>query len=142
MFNKVLIGVDFSDSSVRALEVARAQFPQATLRLLHVVDARALGVPDLSSGSLNPVAPSAALVNSMQEADSTALDNVARAGEEREMVVGDPALALVDTAARWGADLIVVGTHRQGGLEHFLVGSVAEQVVRRSTVPVLTVRLR
>ncbi len=141
MFDKILVGVDFSDSSARALDVARSHFPNAALLLLHVVDARAMSIPDLSSGSLNPVAPSAQLVETMERADTTALDNVARAGEEREMIVGDPALGIIDTAARWGADLIVVGTHRQGGLEHFLVGSVAEQVVRRSAVPVLTVRL-
>lgn len=141
MFQKILVGVDFSDTAIHALELARSHFPEATLRLLHVVDARAMSIPDLSTGGLNPVTPSAELVNSMERADTTALDNITRAGEEREMIVGDPALGLVDTARRWGADLIVVGTHQQGGLEHFLVGSVAESVVRRSTVPVLTVRL-
>lgn len=140
MFKKILVGVDFSEASMNALELARSTFAGAQLRLLHVVDARAMSIPDFSTGALNPVAPSADVVASMRNADTTALDNVTRAGEEREMIVGDPAQGLVDAAQQWGADLIVVGTHQQGGLEHFLVGSVAESVVRRSTVPVLTVR--
>jgi nucleotide-binding universal stress UspA family protein len=38
------------------------------------------------------------------------------------------------------ADMIVMGTHGRSGLEHVLIGSVAEQVLRRATCPVLTVR--
>ena len=37
-------------------------------------------------------------------------------------------------------DLVVVGTHGRGGLRHLVIGSVAEQVVRRSAIPVVTVR--
>ena len=40
-----------------------------------------------------------------------------------------------------GADLIVVGTHSRGAIEHFFVGSSAEKLVARSPLPVLTVRL-
>lgn len=39
-------------------------------------------------------------------------------------------------------DLIVLGTHGKTGLEHLVIGSVAEKVVRTSTIPVLTVRVR
>jgi nucleotide-binding universal stress UspA family protein len=39
-----------------------------------------------------------------------------------------------------GADLVVMGTHGRTGLEHVLLGSVAERVVRMATMPVLTVR--
>ena len=38
-------------------------------------------------------------------------------------------------------DVIVMGTHGRTGLDHYLIGSVAERVVRRSSVPVLTVRI-
>ena len=48
--------------------------------------------------------------------------------------------ALVDAATDVGADLLVLGTHGRSGVAHFLLGSVAEKVVRASPCPVLTVR--
>jgi nucleotide-binding universal stress UspA family protein len=47
--------------------------------------------------------------------------------------------AILRTAAHEGADLIVVGTHRRRGLQHFLLGSVAEEVIRTAPCPVLTI---
>jgi len=46
---------------------------------------------------------------------------------------------IVQQAEEWGADLIVVGTHGRSGLYHFLMGSVAEHVARKSACPVLIV---
>ena len=47
---------------------------------------------------------------------------------------------ILETAAKVNADLIVMGTHGRTGVEHVIVGSTAERVVRRSKIPVLTVR--
>lgn len=47
---------------------------------------------------------------------------------------------IVAAAKDFGADLIVMATHGQGGLLHVLLGSVAESVLRKSTIPVLLVR--
>lgn len=47
-------------------------------------------------------------------------------------------LAYIDDA---GMDMVVMGTHGRTGLDHYLIGSVAEKVVRRAPVPVVTVRL-
>jgi nucleotide-binding universal stress UspA family protein len=52
----------------------------------------------------------------------------------------DPCADIVRTAARGDCDLIVLGTHGRSGLDHFLVGSVAEKVVRTSPIPTLVVR--
>ena len=49
---------------------------------------------------------------------------------------------ILDQAAAWPADLIVIGTHGRRGVDRVLMGSDAEQVARRSPVPVLLVRLR
>jgi len=49
--------------------------------------------------------------------------------------------ALVEAAKRWSADLLVLGTHGWRGLQHLVLGSVAEGVVRLAPVPVLLVRL-
>ena len=54
---------------------------------------------------------------------------------------GDPADEILEAAAAIGARMIAMGTHGRRGLSHVLLGSVAEQVVRRSRVPVLTVRV-
>ena len=138
-FQKIAIGIDFSRSAQAALELARSRFPGAQLRLIHVVDARAASVPDLGTGGLSPVRPSAEVLTQLSAGDEQQLDRLAQAGEEEEMVVGEPAQTLVQAAQRWGADLIVVGTHRQGAVAHFFAGSVAEQVLRQSGLPVLIV---
>ena len=61
---------------------------------------------------------------------------------EVQVTTGDPADAIVSEAAQLGADLIVMGTHGRTGLQHVLLGSVAEKVVRHASCPVLTIRLR
>lgn len=53
---------------------------------------------------------------------------------------GNPFQEIVETAAAEGAELIVMGTHGRGGLSRFLLGSVADRVVRTAPCPVLTVR--
>jgi nucleotide-binding universal stress UspA family protein len=60
---------------------------------------------------------------------------------EPELFFGDdPAAEIVGVAEQSKADLIVMGTHGRTGLGRFLMGSVAEQVVRRAPCPVVTVR--
>jgi nucleotide-binding universal stress UspA family protein len=53
--------------------------------------------------------------------------------------VGEPAVEIVAYAAEQGVHLLVLGTHGRTGLEHALLGSIAERVVRRARCPVLTV---
>lgn len=52
----------------------------------------------------------------------------------------DPAKGIVEEAARLGANHVVVGTHGRKGLEHLVLGSVAERVAREANVPVTIVR--
>jgi len=59
---------------------------------------------------------------------------------EHKLLIGDPATAIVQTAADEGADFIVIGTHGRTGLTRLLMGSVAEAVVRRAQCPVLTIK--
>ena len=54
--------------------------------------------------------------------------------------VGLPFLEIIQAAKKENADLIIMGTHGRTGLEHVLMGSVAEKVVRRAPCPVLTVK--
>ena len=57
-----------------------------------------------------------------------------------ELAAGHPAETIVRVAQERAADLIVMGTHGRTGLQHVLLGSVAEKVVRLAPCPVLTVR--
>lgn len=138
-FGRVVVGIDFSPASAAALEVARTRFRGAQLRLVHVTDARVTATPDLMGG-LTPASLDPRLLGTLEDADADRLARLVQDGEETELLVGDPVTGLLDAAGRWGADLIVVGTHSKGAIEHFFVGSSAEKLVARSPVPVLTVR--
>src|SRR5262245_23816093 len=59
---------------------------------------------------------------------------------EHRLVVGAPARAIVELAESEGADLIVMATHGRTGLFRMLMGSVAEEVVRKAKCPVQTVK--
>jgi nucleotide-binding universal stress UspA family protein len=59
---------------------------------------------------------------------------------EHHLVEGDPATTIVREARQFAVDLIVMGMHGRTGLSRLLMGSVAEQVVRRAHCPVLTVK--
>lgn len=139
-FARVAIGIDFSESSAGALELARQRFAGAERLLIHVVDAHIAAVPDISGAGLVPMTSSPGLINTLTQVDHSRLDQLTEVGESQQLVTGDPAAALVEAAQAWNADLIVVGSHNQGAVEHFFVGSVAEQVVKRAQVPVLVVK--
>lgn len=140
MFQRILVPVDFSPSSERALALARQNFPGAQLRLMHVLDARAVAVPDLTTGGLSPVTPAVDLQRELGHVDEDALIAMAREGEEYALLAGEPVHAILQAAMDWNADLVVMGTHGRRGLAHVFLGSVAEQVVRGASVPVLVVR--
>ncbi len=139
-FQRILVGVDFSAASQYMLDLVRQRFPGAAVRLAHVTDARVTATPDLLGG-VTPVIPDVQLMNTLEHADAQRLSALARPGEETELLVGDPVTGVLDAARRWAADLIVVGSHSQGAVEHFFLGSSAEKVVARSPIPVLTVRV-
>lgn len=56
------------------------------------------------------------------------------------VVEGDPRAAVIDYAAHWNADLIVVGSHGRTGLQRFLMGSVAESIARHTHCSIEIVR--
>ena len=58
---------------------------------------------------------------------------------QRRIVSGDPAAEILKTIESEGIDLVIMGTHGRKGLEHTIFGSVAENVVKKSPVPVLVV---
>jgi nucleotide-binding universal stress UspA family protein len=135
---RILVPVDFSDSSRDALRFARAlaQALGASVDVLHVMEA-SRGM--LSGGSPEVPADDPAAARDLLR------DFVASAGGPGQVPTewvdsGHAHERIVSLAEQEGFDLIVMGTRGRTGRAHVLVGSVAETVVRNSTRPVLTVR--
>ena len=148
MYKRILVAIDGSESGDRALKEALslAGVHRAMLRLVHVVDM----VPPYFSGDTNfidVVAVEEALAQSGRQILQKAHALATTAGIPAETALlktGVPERRIADVvvaeAKRWPADLIVVGTHGRRGLSHLFLGSVAEGIVRISTVPVLLIR--
>ena len=141
--DKVMCPVDFSDCSDHALEyaVAMAQANKATLFLLHVV------MPPMSALPGDPMLPE--IVQNVKELENACAARLEeKVGPIRELgiyvqtciVNGTPFTEIVRVAREENASLLVLGTHGRSGLQHLLIGSVAERVVRKAPCPVLTVK--
>lgn len=139
-FKKILIPVDFSSHSNHALRYARVLAGRfdCELTLMHVVESLAYSVTD----TLNVIEHRRAL----ETIAATLLENLRAELEEHGLAVstvlvsGTPYREILKHAEREHMDLIVMGTHGRTGVEHLLIGSVAERIVRLSPCPVLTVR--
>lgn len=146
MYKRILVAVDDSETSSRALrEAARlAREQHAALRIVHVVDRVAL----LESAPLADPAQGAAtwkaigndvLQRARGAAKAEGIDADTRL-LETEDVADRVAQSIMAEAQAWGADLLVAGTHGRSGLRHLLMGSVAEGIIRHTPAPVLLVR--
>lgn len=143
--HSILVPTDFSPASDIALQYAidMAQRLGARIHLLHVVDdaSFAMAYPD---GVFVPDVPElrARLVQEATDQLQKPVTRLAATGvmTTSEVLVGTPARAIVQGATARGSDLIVMGTHGRGAFAHFVLGSVAERVVRTAHCPVLTVR--
>lgn len=140
----ILAPTDFSTTSKVALDHAKALAEKfgATLHLIHVL-------PDPHAQAWS-IEAAGIPVDDMQtrwgEEARQRLDEMLT-DEERESLhavvetrVGHPFLEIIRYAKGHDVDLIVLGTHGRGAIEHMLLGSVAEKVVRKAPCAVLTVR--
>lgn len=136
---KVLVPLDFSDPSQRAMQYARrfAEPSQAELILLYVIEPVAypaeLGVVINLDADLTERAQS-----ELQKLREQHLGDYSNARCLVRSGVADT--EIVTCAGDEQVDLIVIGTHGFSGLKHLLLGSTAERVVRDAKCPVLTVR--
>ena len=141
--SRILVPVDFSDCSLRALDYAIALAGQfnSKIILLHAVE------PAVYPENYLVVSP--ALDETNQNLLQSARERLAdlchrrighRIPAESLVRMGHAHSEIPDTAKALGADLIVLGTHGYTGLKHALLGSTAERVVRQGPCPVLTVR--
>ena len=162
-FKHLLVPTDFSEPAKDALRCAseEAGLHQATVTLLHVLPPNTrtevlyvTGEPvKAASEAFDPVIGSSALLSEPEvvhrdpsEDALTRLRDLAanafRGPWEAEFAMGHAADTIVRVARERSVDLIVMSTHGRTGLQHVLLGSVAEKVVRLSPCPVLTVKPR
>ncbi len=142
MYRHLLLATDGSEGTAAATEHAGdvAATYDATVHVLSVVDTRnRFERPTVGIGA-------EALESAERERAEQAIDDaVAELPEtvpvERVVRKGVPYTTILEYAEAADVDLIVMGTHGRTGLDHYLIGSVAEKVVRRCPVPVMTVRL-
>lgn len=140
----ILIPTDFSEMSLNALKYARsfADTYSARLSLLHVVDEASMYWMAMGPNSI-PMGPSGdELVEiAEKEMDKFIGEHLSDVGEVgRKVLLGRPFAEIVKYAREEKTDLIVLCTHGRSGLQHALLGSVTEKVIRKAPCPVLTVR--
>jgi universal stress protein A len=142
---RILVPVDFSTTSLRALEQAidlGKQFKAELLILFVVEPVIYAGLADLDGTSANLQA----LLRSQQSAGRQELARLTEQLKKRHtrfrtrIQIGQPWAIIVNEAKKSRADLIIMATHGRTGLSHLFMGSVAEKVVRSAACPVLTFR--
>src|SRR5512139_347351 len=135
-FRTILCSTDFSEDSCRAIEygVRVAKISDGTVVLAHIIH-----VP---SGELyQPDRPTLTFEEAKARA-RTLLEDIRRkctdgyAKCDLLVDIGDPYEQLIAIAKQRAADLIVTATHGRSGLEHLVIGSVAEKIIRYAPCPV------
>lgn len=140
LYDRVLVPTDGSPASRRAIEHA------VDLADTHDAELHALYVINTASFASLPTEGSWEGVSDMLSREGeSALEAVREVATRQDIPIetvqldGAPSREIVRYAEENGCDLIVMGTHGRGGIDRLLLGSVAEKVVRSSTIPVLTI---
>ncbi len=131
MFKTIIVPTDGSKFAERAEDVAIsiAKNFNGKLVVLHIIDEKLIYPYEV-----------------LEEEGKNILNNASQKAEEQDitaetvLIVGDPTHDMSKIVEKTGADLIVIGTHGKTGLEKFLIGSVAENVIKTVEVPVLLVK--
>ncbi len=144
-FKRILIAIDDSTFSEKATRIGfnLAKTLNSKVALLNVMD------PPSTSYTGDPLLGQQPLIipeiaQLQEEASRAVLERFGKLWEgEQELTtfsqIGNPRIEILSTAEEWNADLIILGTHGRTGFDHFISGSVAEGVARRSLCPVLIV---
>lgn len=136
---KILFPTDFSTLSDEALAHAAtlAKEGQGELVIVHVEEPPiAYGAGEMYYGVSEPDTKTLTkMLNDIKPEDPAVR-------VRRRLIVGNPAEEIVNLAEEENVDLIVMSTHGRTGFKRFLMGSVAEAVVRNAKCPVLTLKPR
>lgn len=152
-YARILVALDGSDLAEAILPdvIALARAFGSRITLLDASTPAETIATEEASGGMPPVIlpgsdPTGLAAAERKDAE-TYLTTVARRLSDQGLTVDwqqpvdAPAAAIVDLAARLGADLIAMTTHGRGGLKRAILGSVADNVIRHATVPILLRRV-
>ena len=139
--DKILFSCDLTENSTKILPyvLSVAEKYNSQVYILYVDELQKWGGHFIPHTSLNTLREEA-----MKSAEK-AMDKICEEqlqscpNFERKIVSGDAATEILKTIESEDIDMVVMGTHGRKGLEHTIFGSVAENVVKRSPVPVLVV---
>lgn len=136
---KLLLAIDESGYSEAATQAVVTQFQSrgTEVKVLNVVDLP-LPIPTSDAAGYRELS-----LKHGKELVQRAEQLLSKAGYKTQTVVeeGDPNSKIIDEAAKWKADLIVMGSHGRKGLNRFLMGSVAQTVSRHASCSVEIVRM-
>lgn len=149
MFQRILLGTDFSDNARVAYRwaAALAKAFDGVVQLVHVLEDDLASAAPVLAGPLH-AAEAVDFARLRQETRRGAQSGLETAAAEvralgvavePHLLEGRPWQSLVKAAKDLGCDCIVLSTHGRSGLAHLLIGSTAEKVVRTAHCPVLTV---
>jgi nucleotide-binding universal stress UspA family protein len=139
MVTRVLVPMDDSEMSERALRHALETYPEAEVTVLHVV-----GEPSRMMGEATKLVLADDIEAAADELASDVLDRAEAVAEEYDAAIdtsiemGHPARAIVNRAGEY--DMVVIGTHGGSLSDRLFVGDVARRVFRRSPAPVMVIR--
>jgi nucleotide-binding universal stress UspA family protein len=137
-FKRILVPVDFDQSSLKALDIAAqiARQNDGTVFVLHIVpvDMDVSGMPQYVD-----------LIKRQENADreklnAVVVEHVTGVNVEILDEMGPPAEVITEVAAKLPVDLIALVTHGRRGLARLVEGSIAEKVMRNAPCPVLAIR--
>jgi len=140
---RILAPVDFSDTSKLAMKYA-AEFAhkfKAELHVIHVVEPVVYATEPfapINMGDIQAAQEKMAREEIAKWRRSFIPDEIKTT---ENVLLGKAFSEIIGYAQKQKIDIIIIGTHGRGGLDHFLLGSTAEKVVRKAPCPVLTVHL-
>ena len=142
MFEKILCPVDFSEftDEILAYAVNIAKRFDSELHLIHVIPNLNYFTPYESFLTPENLV---AIERNIEGEVGRDFDKITKKLDlpfKRIVKTGVTFVEIIDYIKDQGIGLVVMGTHGRSGIEHILIGSVAEKVVRKSPCPVLTVR--
>lgn len=139
----ILIAIDFSEISVKAMQYALGLAEQinAKLEIVHTLPMTEIDLPAEGSAEFNE-----GLIQKELEKTRHKLGQFVKEHSNgnidinKHVCLGDPKDEINKIAQSINPDIIVIGTHGRKGISHLLMGSVAESVLRNANVPVLCIR--
>jgi nucleotide-binding universal stress UspA family protein len=141
LYSKILIATDGSEHTKKAVEygIELAKIAEAKLHAVYVVDTAAFASIPMDAAWENMYE---LLKQEGDEATGYVADRAKSEGieVERANLEGNPADEIIKYSEQNSINLIVMGTLGKSGLDRFLLGSIAEKVVRNSKIPVLVVQ--